>query len=123
MPIMDGFQAKEKISKYLEGSELISMLSIVLNNKTSPKIYSENHKVNIEWEDDNQFATPQNSYSSSSDSVFQKNNRNSQADQSVHGAKISSLEQKRPLIYALTADIDPSIVEKIASFGFKKAFD
>jgi hypothetical protein len=88
----------------------------------SPKTSNDNVNADSEWEFANEIAALKKS-SSSSDSVFLKSSRNGLADDAALAAKINALEQKRPLIYALTADIDPSIAKKIARYGFKKAFD
>ena len=89
----------------------------------SPKMSNDNLNADSECEFANEIAALKKSNSSSSDSVLLKSNRNGLADEAALAAKINALEQKRPLIYALTADIDPSIAKKIARFGFKKAFD
>lgn len=85
------------------------MLSIAQIPKMSPRASNENLNVISEWEFANDMAAKK-SNSSSSDSVFLKSSKNGLAYEAALSPRISQKEQRRPLIYALTADIEPSVV-------------
>ena len=102
MPIMDGFETCSKINNYLASQNVIQMVEVNKDIKTTK----------THFDDD-----------SLSKSMFalKEEYKRQLAPMRVH-EKDDWKKDKRPLIYAYTGDVNPGIEKKAEALGFKKAF-